>query len=517
MKKNTLLIFILILLSLPSIISLFRPGFFQSDDGEWMIIRFSAFHKAFRDGQFPVRFLGRLNYEYGYPVANFLYPGFMYLAEIPKILGFGFVNSIKIILGLSMVASAVFSFLWLRKFFGRWEALVGSFFYLYAPYHLFDLYKRGSVGEVLALAIVPFILWMIEKKSLVFTSLGIAFLILAHNTLALLFLPIILGYMILDYYLTRQLKIYWYIGILVLGLGMASFFWIPAISDLSYTRFSQTSVSQWNNYFVNQELIGLPTIFIFLLIFVLFIIQKIKLSKHRLTLLLFVFGLISLFFSTSLSAPLWSILPVSFIQFPFRFLSVTILSVAFLAACALSVLSKKLKIVAGLIILLLVIISSRPFITPSQFFDKGEGFYATNEGTTTVQNEYMPKWVKVKPIERFKERVEIIEGNAKIANLTFNSKKTIFDVSSLSDSKIRVNTVYFPGWKAFIDGEESVIHYNNDLGVMDLSVPKGEHKIRFTFTETPLRLFVDIISIVSFFVLILSIKIKRSSISRFIC
>src|SRR2546421_9202065 len=34
---------------------------------------------SLRHGQFPVRFLPRLNHGYGYPVADFLYPLFMYI------------------------------------------------------------------------------------------------------------------------------------------------------------------------------------------------------------------------------------------------------------------------------------------------------------------------------------------------------------------------------------------------------------------------------------------------------
>ena len=95
MKKNFIWILLIILFSIPSIVALLHPGFFQSDDGEWMIIRFSAFHQALRDGQFPVRFLSRLNYGYGYPVADFLYPGFMYLGEIFKLLGFLKLEKVK--------------------------------------------------------------------------------------------------------------------------------------------------------------------------------------------------------------------------------------------------------------------------------------------------------------------------------------------------------------------------------------------------------------------------------------
>lgn len=69
---------------------LMRSGFFITDDGEWMIIRLSAFYQSLADGQFPVRFLGRLNNSYGYPVSNFLYPGFLYLGSLLHILGASF-------------------------------------------------------------------------------------------------------------------------------------------------------------------------------------------------------------------------------------------------------------------------------------------------------------------------------------------------------------------------------------------------------------------------------------------
>lgn len=518
--KQPFLILLLVLFSSPSIFSLFHPGFFQSDDGEWMVIRFSAFHQAFRDGQFPVRFLGRLNYGYGYPVANFLYPGFMYLAEIPKILGFSFVNSIKIILGLAMIGSSVFTFLWLRKFFGKLESIIGSLFYLYAPYHLFDLYKRGSIGEVLALAIIPFILWQIEKKSPVcrqagffFTTIGIAFLIIAHNTLAVLFLPLIILYMLLDIFIAdKNKKLHatrYTLHAISLALGLSAFYWIPAVFELGYTRFSQTAVSQWNNYFVRQELVGYSMILIFLLTLFLFVTKKIKVSKHRVTVLLFAIGILSIFFATSLSVSLWNFLPVSFIQFPFRLLSIVILSASFLAACVISVLSGKLKIVVGIILLFFLLISSFPFLSPTQFFDKGEGFYSTNEGTTTVQDEYMPKWAKVKPTEHFEEKVEIVEGKGAISNLVFNSKKLEFNLLSESSSILRINTIYYPGWKAFVDGQELNIQYQNDQGVMEISVPKGEHKIKLNFSETPLRLAADIISVLSFLILIGSERLFR--------
>lgn len=513
MRKNLFLIFILIILSIPSIASLFHPGFFQSDDGEWMIIRFSAFHQTLRAGEFPVRFLSRLNYEYGYPVANFLYPGFMYLAEVPKLLGFGFVNSIKIILGLSMISSAIFSFLWLSKFFGKLESFVGGIFYLYAPYHLYDIYKRGSVGEVFALAIIPFIFWQIERKSLFWAALGISFLILSHNTLAVLFLPLIIVYLLLDIFIAKNNKLftaYYLLLTTFLSLGIGAFFWIPALADLQYTVFSQTAVSSWSSYFADSSLIGIPIIFIFLLTITLFIAKKIAIAKHRLTVLFFIVGILSLFFSVELSKPLWNFLPVSFIQFPFRFLSLAILCATFLAAVSLSLLVKKLKIITVIIVLLLLGFSAKQFISPSLFFDKGDSFYATNEGTTTVKNEYMPKWVKTFPSSRPDAKVENLNGAEKISTIIVSPKQISFGVYLPAPRILQVNTVYFPGWTASVNGAKTKINYDNPGGLIRLSLSQGANKVAVTFLETPLRLISDFISVISFYLLILfSLKYQK--------
>lgn len=493
--KKYILLGILLILTIPSVFALLHPGFFLSDDGEWMIIRFSAFHQALRDGQFPVRFLTRLNYGYGYPVANFLYPGFMYLAEIFKLLGFGFVNSIKIILGLSMISSAVFCYFWLSKLFKAVPALCGALFYLYAPYHLYDAYTRGSVGEVLALAIVPFALWQIERKSLVWLSVGIGALILSHNTLAVLFLPLIVLYACLK---REELKRNTYA--LFLGLGLASFFWIPALLDLQYTVFSKTSVSEFANYFAGTNLIGFSTLGIFLLTLCFLTAKKMNGVHYKLTLFMFVIGLVSLFFSSMYSSALWSILPASFIQFPFRLLSVVIVAGSFLLTSMLSASSKHIKIVLCSVVVFFAIISFHQYGTPAQFFDKGEGFYATNEGTTTVKNEYMPVWVKTVPSAHPEH---IIEGSqVGISNVQTASNMVKFDSQGEHSRSITVNRVYFPGWKVFIGNEEGILEVESSKsGQLRLSGPVRAYSIKFQFGETPMRLFADVVSLTSFFIL----------------
>src|SRR3972149_3748817 len=226
-------VLILGLLIIPSIWFLLLPGFFESDDGEWMVIRFSAFYQALADGQFPVRFLGRLNHGFGYPVANFLYPGFMYFAVPIHVLGLNFVDTIKAVLVFSMLTTAIFSYFWLSKIFERFSAIVGSVVITYTPYHLFDLYKRGSVGELFAFVWVALVLWMIEVKNLLLISFGIFLLAISHNTMFLFFAPLLFAYSLIRRTISLKETVFSF----VLGISMSSFFTIPAIYDLQFTNF----------------------------------------------------------------------------------------------------------------------------------------------------------------------------------------------------------------------------------------------------------------------------------------
>ena len=137
-----------------------------------------------------------------------------------------------------------------------------------------------------------------------------------------------------------------------------------------------------------------------------------------------------------------------------------------------------------------------------EYFDKGEGFYATNMDTTTVKNEYMPTWVKEKPLLRAEQKIEIAKGDGEVQNIVFNNKRISFTLEAKSASVVRINAIYWPGWEATMDGEDTLIHYDNDQGIMNVNVPEGRHYFSLDFFETPIRLTSDIISFVSLITLI---------------
>jgi len=497
--KKYLQYILLLLFALPSIVSIFHSGFFQTDDGNWIIIRFASFFDSFRDGQIPVRLLSQSNHGYGYPVSNFLYPLYLYLGVPFKLLGLSYVTVIKLLFALCMLSSAIGMYVYLRTYFAKYASFVGSLVFLYAPYHLYDLTVRGSLGELLALGIAPFLLFSLKKNNLLFSSILTAALITSHNSLALVLLPVIFLITSID---TNE-KIKEKLKPLIFGIGISSFFWMVALYELPLTIFKQTNISNVGDYFAPLDLIGIPILIIFIWSGVLWIKDK---KSDILPLCIFFIGIISLLMSSSLSQIVWNYLPGQFIQFPFRLLSVTIICAGFLAAYSLS--NRSFKFFFGIILVLLL------FLTNNYFYPRGydfyvEGFYSTNQATTTVKNEYMPLWVKEQPTEYSPQVWDAESGT--IRDQVISSNKIILLADLPKEQKVFIKRIYYPGWKAYVNGNPADISYQNPKGIMEVLLPKGRSTVEMRFTETPFRLAADAVSIGSFAALLFVTYRKRKS------
>lgn len=489
MKKTRRTPFVFLIVLLIAGFFLLRPlletGFFLSDDGEWMVIRLSAFFQSLRDGQIPARFLGRLNHGYGYPVANFLYPGFLYVGSVIHALGFSFVDSVKILLAGSIIGSSIFTFFWLRVYFSSFASLMGSLSFLLAPYLVFDLYVRGSVGEIFAFLPVTAAFYAIASKKGWILAPAVGLLVIAHNSLALLFLPYIMLYAISQKYLNTLWQI-------ILGIGLSTFFWMPVMIEKQYVRFDLITVSEVSDYFLNfQTLMLIGPVFI--ISFVGLLLSKQKKAHNVLHMVFFV---CSLFMTLPLSGVLWNGLHLGpFVQFPYRFLAVTLVAGCFLVAEIVSTISLRYKISFSVFACILWIVTISPRMGAITHIEREDGFYTTNEATTTVADEYMPRWATKVPTERTNQKLIIRDGIGLIDVTYTNTRRIEANIFLETHGLVRFNTVYYPGWGVLIDDMPVEIQKNNEMGVIQFSVPSGKHRIVIEFRETPLRLIADMVSI----------------------
>ncbi|MBI5449531.1 hypothetical protein HY948_04430 [Candidatus Gottesmanbacteria bacterium] len=471
------------------ILPLSTRGFFVSDDGDWMIIRLSAFFQSLREGQFPVRFLGRLNYGYGYPVANFLYPGFLYIGSIIHLFGFSFVDSTKIILAGSVVGASVCIFLWLRRHFHIWASFLGAAGFILSPYLFFDIYTRGSVGEVVAFFAAALTLLVFDSQMLAFLPFAVGFLLTSHNSLALLFLLLICFYGVF----TGKGKMWPYI---LLGIGMASFFWLPALFDKRFVVFDMQTIANPSIYLIginNSTLLNIVPAIAGCLYW-----QKRKIIRGRETQFFVGVFLVGVFMAIPLSLPLWNTsLLVTLFQFPYRFLALGLIAGPWLIAQAYETIVRKERRNWIVLWMILWAVPLGIGYRNIRWIIQPEGYYTTNEATTTVADEYMPKWVITKPQMRSPARVEFFQGRGAITVNTFSSHKIMAVIDAKEKSVIQINTIYYPGWGIEVDGQPVLVDYHNGMGVMRVEVPQGMHKISVEFRETVFRFIADSISLIS--------------------
>lgn len=480
--------FLLIVAMLFVLWPLFGHGFYISDDGEWMVIRLSAFYQSLADHQFPVRFLGRLNNSYGYPVANFLYPGFLYIGSLLHFLRFSFVDSVKIILGGSVIGTATFIYLWLRREFSRFSSIVGVLGFVGAPYLLYDLYKRGSVGEILAFLPAAAGIYSIESGKKWLFPLSVAFLIVSHNTLALLFLTIFVILMLFG-------KKFEYIWLFLLGTGMAAFFWIPAIMEKKFVRFDSITVSDPFSYMlapVTFWLVGLPGI----VGSALFFLARGKKQRRNSGAIYVYLILVSVVLATPLGRALWAIRPIAvLVQFPIRLVAVSTLLAPWVIAWSAERFPKHRMVLTGFFIFIWIICGAT-IIRSVESVVRDEGYYMTNEGTTTVKDEYMPRWVKIIPDSRSPERLIISSGRGTIVYEYLNTQRIVANVETSEESILRLNTIYYPGWGIMIDDKPAKIKFQNPNGFIEVSVPAGKHRFIAEFRETVPRFLADVVSLI---------------------
>ncbi|OGG08332.1 hypothetical protein A2154_03600 [Candidatus Gottesmanbacteria bacterium RBG_16_43_7] len=486
-----LCVVILVLLLGTVLLPLFLPGFPITDDGDWMIIRLTSFYQNFREGQFPVRYLARLNYHYGYPVANFLYPGFLYIGSIIHAAGLSFVNSVKLILISSVIALTLFTYRWLRTFFPPITSQVAVIQSILSPYLLFDIYKRGSVGEVLAIAVSSVCLYLLEAEMVYLLPFAMALLIVSHNSLALVF-----GVILCMYALVRNKVrlIPW----MLLGGLISAFFWVPAIFESRFVIFNNIRVSNPFLYFAYLPQLQLLSVSIILSLVVGIFIRPKRVARAT-NYFVFVVCAVSIFLVIPISAPFWTFDTVARIfQFPYRFLAPTVIFGSWMVANVIDNSQKRYRLLWVAIFTVTSIYQAVFWLNRTETVIKTEGFYTTNEATTTVANEYMPKWIKAFPSQRAEREIELIKGSGAIIIHKSNSQKYNFTVNANEEAVVRINAMYYPGWGVSDNGQPKKIDFDNDFGLITFPISGGSHHIQAEFRETVFRFIIDTLSALAF-------------------
>lgn len=541
------LILIMVVLLLPAIAPLTQKGYFTMHD-DLQAIRQLEMDKCFRDKQFPCRWVLDMGYGYGYPLFNYYPPLPYYFGEIIHKLGWQFTDTVKVLGILGFSSSLAAMYLLASEFWGRRGGALAALFYLYAPYHSTDLYVRGAVNEFWALVWTPLIFWTTYRlikdgtRWIVWVSIFVSALLLTHN---LTFLVLLVPYLIWIVFWLIKLRSISLIGSIrnlalsaAWSFGLAAFYTLPVLLEAKFVSLWTLTSGYFNylahfldwrqmllkiNWGYGSSVLGpndtmslavgylhwiIPLSVILLAPFVT------RLKKH-LPILTFAFCVLifSLFMMHWKATPLWqAIPPLAYLQFPWRFLTLSIFIGSFLSGAIVLVfpkssLSAKALASAGLTLLLLLnanYFQPREWLPNINDTNKFTGHDWLWQVTGSIF-DYLPIWAPQPPANGQEEYLKFVSGRGvyKVNDYKTNLQK--YTVEASSSATLELQTYYFPGWRLWADGLEVNIDPGRDpvLGRIQVDLAEGEHRLIAKFTDTPVRFAANSLSLVAWALLIL--------------
>src|SRR5579872_3339732 len=255
---------VIVIFSLAASAPLATPGLYQIHDDQ-QIARLFLFDQTLKAGQFPVRWVSSLGFGYGYPLFVF-YPPLVYMVgEIYHLIGFGFVNSVKLVFFTSIIASGFAMYFAAKRFWGKTSGLVASLFYMFVPYRALDVYVRGALAESFSFVWLPLVIWSLwelaktnKTKYACLSGIFLGFLMITHNLIFLPFSIILAPYGLFLLYISNNKKKFFQQGLLavLLGLGISAFFWLPELAEKNLTIVDQlllVSLASYTIHFVYPQ------------------------------------------------------------------------------------------------------------------------------------------------------------------------------------------------------------------------------------------------------------------------
>lgn len=495
------------------------------------IFHADQFNRAINEGIFYPRWVPDSNNGYGTAYFVFYAPLSYYFVSLINFLIPSFTLSMIIAIWFSFFLSGLTMFIAVKRMFGSPSSFLAGVIYQMVPFHILDLYIRGTFAELFAFTWFPLIiLFMYEslhfrhnKYAYLGLYISYAGLILTHLVSGFIFTLVIGAYFIYNFFLLKDKRpLIKTLFSLALGLGLSSVYLIPVIFERKFVQIQHIVNCPVGNYKKNflftfdkfQSVLRdfyTPLHVIVILEVMLFLVVVLLMHSNREgfanrpKLNFFITLFLSAFFlTTPLSRPLWDSMPgFPTIQFPWRWVPAMELSLCFLIGSIFS--GRTFTIAANLkkrvIIYLLILLSLASFVTilnskiiPEKIIDeilKSEQYNAI---------EYTPIWAKdIEGImnEAKREKVSVISGEAQYAINEWRSEKRKIRIKASAPALLRISTFYYPGWEARIDDRNIPIIIENKSGAMLIEIPKGEYTLELRFVNTSLRRFSRIISLAS--------------------
>lgn len=251
----------------------------------------------------------------------------------------------------------------------------------------------------------------------------------------------------------------------------------------------------------------------------------------QLTLFFAVLAGLAVWLMLAVSAPAWKLLPLArLVQFPWRLLAVTTVSLAFLCGAAARALPAPSRAgsrawTAGLALVALLILGSLPYMQarmserPVSLAGLMQFQQSSDEMTgSTAWVAEIPRWSPLadhtiaglsitSKIDY--DTLNRQAGRVSAKTLELRTESELIAYSASRPALITFNTFYYPGWRAYLldpqtgrPAQELPLATRGELGLITIRVPAGEGQVLLRLEDTPIRRLGTLLTFASLGVLI---------------
>ena len=509
--------------------SLFGAAFWYSDDGLLHVLRAFAFDQTIQQGVVYPRWVDDLAFGLGYPIFNFYPPLAAYGIETGHLLGLDFVGAFKFAAALSVALAAVGAYTLGAELFPdakRAAGMLTAIAFVGFPYFLIDLYTRGAIAELLAMALLPWTVWAVRRtltaptiSATILTALLLALMLLAHSLTLVVAAPIlaVFGGIAIPRAPDRRRAAIHLAGAIILGAGLSAFYWLPFAAELALVRMGRNGVplgAVFPDHFLQPSALiqtsplyqfGNPPFPLGLAPVLLgacgwlgaFIAGK-RMSSRAFVIAC---GGIAVLGSLALIEPardVWLALPGALmLQYPWRIQVILGLAFAILIGSLANwfALWRRLGILAwalcagGLGGAVFATLTPLEIFLPSAAPTLGQlaRFEARTKfiGTTTW-GEYLPASFRVTNLATWRApRASVARATMTLTR--YEATRREMTITTTEPISISLRAFYFPDWRATIDGQPARAYANTALGLLATEVPAGTHRVAFELGDTAPR------------------------------
>lgn len=306
----------------------FRPNMLH--DSFWIDqVWASQFTALLRDGTLYPRWLPLSHDGLGSPVFYYYPPLAFYLTGFFGLAGLSTYGSVIATFALAFLVSGIGCYYWLKD--TTPFPLIGAAFFVLGPYHCFDFYARGALGESVAVALLPLLAIglrrIAEGRPWTFAALAYSAIILSHLPLALL----TSFFLIAPYAAFHRRRWVGFVCACLVGIGLSAIYLLPAIgleqfrdtSRLWGTPFYRPAF--WSLYAANWQVPEVAKVHLIIAVLAVPALIFTISSRNRWAL----YALAMLGLAAGLIPGLWSLPLLRDVQFSYRVLPLAELGLAF--------------------------------------------------------------------------------------------------------------------------------------------------------------------------------------------